>query len=1145
MFDVVWTLNGPNSGSLTIAGVPTISFSNVSELVGGSGADQFIVKDTYSRTVSIKGGAGNDQLVISAGVPASLTFDGEAGFDSVVNKAGAVSMPTFNSVENFVDRPLLFVPGFGGSFVDTTKATLDDWYLTRGLDPTKLILEPLANSYSDFIQTLVNSGYTDGTNQSGIDGTLYVSLWDWRDPVAVSADGTADGFLTDVTAASIRDWALDSFDSGLDYFAYWMDQAATHWQTLTGAAPDSVDVITHSTGGLIARSYEQSAAYNQPGLNLLPINTLIQTGVPNQGVGSTFGMLNDDFSLKASARGLASMVNAAYELIKSGQTLKNPDGSTVTNANLPGEVAFVGQYIASFKDLLATYSFVDNVDDGSLVFAALDATSGVNGLLLDLNAVDPTGFVGIANQTHVVYSMAVDTPDLAIRHSGFVASLGTQNEILPFSNVIGRLPAAGEAWYEFSINPAGGDGTVPANSASDGFAGLKNSDLSDVLFEITSAAAGGPVEHSGIVHNEYSQTQILRLLGIDGYALAQLSTGILLSQKAAALNLIQLGLLDPVEVATQAFSDAKALVSDIHDRIEVASNQDLPVLGRSLNELLGDNTYGLGFDLFAAFSNAVAGAVSSIGTVDQRLAQLEELLEDQLGLADVGGDPSYDNPELELAYDGANGILSMTFDFNLSKTSTFDLDLGATAGPLSGPPIALDMALGLDLAFTVKLDFGEMISFAVGGAGTNGLLLTLDNFDLSAILAVPGAAGPAFTLNFDGIGDLSVSNLSATIAAGLAVNFIAPGNTVSLGDLRTKSFGSLVTFTPSGQFDLGLDSSASIVNPAFALSGTGSLNIHTGDMFSGLVPAPVMHLNSASLSIADVLFVTGDIDFESGADGLLKISGTGTGTGSNVGDGGTLTNVLVKAGPVSVGGTAAFSLARQTVDVDTDGSGAADLIGAMLDAFAISVTNASVAVIGVADLTVTGTLTLARVTAAGETTARYTALKMGAMTGTGALDGSINIGLTGSLTISRLDYNGAAAGFGRMNWANAFDLDDDGIFSDVLEPTAGLPIDFASGLQFAVNGSATGTFDAAPLSVVLGSTTVALTQQTVDADTDGNGSADLLGASLMSLALDATNVGVAITGVTAGALTVTTGKLALATLKPAAVTDLRSWFALS
>src|SRR5262249_55949003 len=157
-----------------------------------------------------------------------------------------------------------------------------------------LVLDPLAKTYSDFVQTLVNAGYTDGTNKAGVDGTLYVSLWDWRVPVAVTSDGSDDGVLSDVTAASIRHCAPDRFGSGLEYLAYCMNQAAVAWHALTGTAATGVDLVTHSTGGLVARSYLQSAAYNHPDVNLLPVNTLIQTGVPNQGTGSPLAILAND-----------------------------------------------------------------------------------------------------------------------------------------------------------------------------------------------------------------------------------------------------------------------------------------------------------------------------------------------------------------------------------------------------------------------------------------------------------------------------------------------------------------------------------------------------------------------------------------------------------------------------------------------------------------------------------------------------------------------------------------------------------------------------------------------------------------------------------------------------------------------------------
>ena len=65
---------------------------------------------------------------------------------------------------------------------------------------------------------------------------------------------------------------------------------------------------------------------------------------------------------------------------------------------------------------------------------------------------------------------------------------------------------------------------------------------------------------------------------------------------------------------------------------------------------------------------------------------------------------------------------------------------------------------------------------------------------------------------------------------------------------------------------------------------------------------------------------------------------------------------------------------------------------------------------------------------------------------------------------------------------------------------------------------------------VTGTAGFALTKSTVDADVDGSGAADLMGATLTALALDVTALGVSIEDV--ATLTVS-GKLAIAMLKPA------------
>ena len=193
------------------------------------------------------------------------------------------------------------------------------------------------------------------------------------------------------------------------------------------------------------------------------------------------------------------------------------------------------------------------------------------------------------------------------------------------------------------------------------------------------------------------------------------------------------------------------------------------------------------------------------------------------------------------------------------------------------------------------------------------------------------------------------------------------------------------------------------------------------------------------------------IDFESGLHFVVRGSVTGTG-----GDSGT---ELLSAGPVSIRGTAEFALSRSTLDVDTDGNGSTDLVDAELDMIALSSSGMGVVVDGVADLTVSGDLGLARISVG--STVRYTGLTLGdVVVTTNAVSG--DFGLTGDLEIDYLGYNSAASGFDRLDWNSAVDFDGDGEFATLdpgalLTDSVNLAIDFESGLHFVVRGSVTGT----------------------------------------------------------------------------------------
>ena len=177
---------------------------------------------------------------------------------------------------------------------------------------------------------------------------------------------------------------------------------------------------------------------------------------------------------------------------------------------------------------------------------------------------------------------------------------------------------------------------------------------------------------------------------------------------------------------------------------------------------------------------------------------------------------------------------------------------------------------------------------------------------------------------------------------------------------------------------------------------------------------------------------------------------------------GSVTNLSVQAGPVTISGNALFALSRSTVDVDTDGNGTADLLGA---------THRPAGAVGAGRHDRSGDRRcdayLARQPGAGEGDAFGSG---GDGTLHGAEDGRRVGGRIGrqrldlraerTLTISSLDYNSAAVGFDRLDWATAFDLDGDGT-ADVLDPGALLPtpadlaIGFASSLQYALSGSVT------------------------------------------------------------------------------------------
>ena len=241
-----------------------------------------------------------------------------------------------------IDTPVILIPGFGGT-MPGENVDLQDWLTQRGSNPQDLQVDPLAHAYDNLIHTLDAVGYTR-------DQDLFVANWDWRVPVA-QQDDTTDGTLAGITAEDIID---DTYDTGLDYLGYWLKMAADAWNAADHDTPlTSVDIIAHSTGGLVARSYLQSSAYGQSydsdgdgtiDGSLPTIDNLVLVGVPNEGAGDVWNILQNDFNGSLASRGLGLLTHSAWDLFEQGQPILAPDGTPMSAAN---QEEFIAQYIGS------------------------------------------------------------------------------------------------------------------------------------------------------------------------------------------------------------------------------------------------------------------------------------------------------------------------------------------------------------------------------------------------------------------------------------------------------------------------------------------------------------------------------------------------------------------------------------------------------------------------------------------------------------------------------------------------------------------------------------------------------------------------------------------------------------------------------
>ena len=408
-------------------------------------------------------------------------------------------------------KPVIILPGIYGSYLDSYWSQ-KTWVYNRGLAPDLLRIDPLGHFYNDIIETLKNAGYVEGED-------LFAGAYDWRMPPG-PFDGAYDGVIGGLSGVSITD---DLYEYGVDYLGYYLKQAAERWrQNHDGEILDSVDIISHSTGGLVARVYIQGAAYGQhfrasdgEAIPLPTVDNLIMVAVPNRGATLPWQAMNNNFVRdKESKYVMSKILAASYAKVLQGSTIAgSPAPITPESIRNPATggadpVKFINLYCPTFRSLLATYPFILK-PDGSLV--DVNGSPEVrNDLLLDLNngldlpdrpaSADPNLFAGAVGHTTVFYARGEETV-YQVREMNTAA----ENAVFPLDAIFEQDVADGTTWYQ-DIAAGLGDGTVPALSAAGQFEG---DDRIDVIVQRT-----GKTSHTALMANPRVQAVILSVLGI-------------------------------------------------------------------------------------------------------------------------------------------------------------------------------------------------------------------------------------------------------------------------------------------------------------------------------------------------------------------------------------------------------------------------------------------------------------------------------------------------------------------------------------------------------------------------------------------------------------------------------------------------------
>jgi hypothetical protein len=410
-------------------------------------------------------------------------FDGSAIADvafkrSATNRIEVTARDGFGQWEiRFVavqqrPEPVVIVPGWGTSGPANLFDT-PEFLLNRGYPAERLAVLGLANVfvYGGLQDSLAAAGYVKGRDQ-------FIVPYDWRLPIAPS-DGVPDGVLSAVTAESILQ-PQPAFSLG--YLGNFLKQMVVNDPSIV-----SIDLLGHSNGGLLSRSYVQSRAYGATftaggrTYALPKVEDLMLLATPSLGSAITYPFWNNDtssFTLSlviADLNIVGTILGPVYnDVVANGATVAGPDGridrAAITDpvTSLPDPRLFLRRYLASLRDMLPTYAFLT---DTSGILTTINNTPDANHLLLDINARSSPGsnpWARLVREVTVSYGEHprggfFNQPIVTETFVRAVVADGRSGSVWPIQSRSPITPPAGSVYYVRTTLPAGDD-MVPSVS---------------------------------------------------------------------------------------------------------------------------------------------------------------------------------------------------------------------------------------------------------------------------------------------------------------------------------------------------------------------------------------------------------------------------------------------------------------------------------------------------------------------------------------------------------------------------------------------------------------------------------------------------------------------------------------------------------